>query len=475
MIIFSFLVSLALFTVIGVLSYFKNKHNTSDYLLADQSVKPWLVALSGVATNNSGYMFIGMIGYTYAVGLSSIWLMIGWVAGDFLSSLYIHKKLRIKTEKHKALSYPEIISSWNGNNFKLLQKIGAIISIIFLGIYAAAQLKAGSKGLFVLFGWHESVGAVIGAIIVLLYCFAGGIRASIWTDAAQSMVMIVGMFLLIYFAINNTGGFESFYTQLNEVSPSYMSIIPDKSYFSSILFIMGWVFAGVGVIGQPHIMIRFMAMNKPNDLKKVRFFYYGWDILFYGLTISVGLAAKLILSQQEITDVELALPILAQKILPDILIGVVIAGLFAATMSTADSQILSCTASLSRDMGFKKRMTYFKTKLITVGITLFALFVALFGNENVFELVLISWSALASSFAPLLILLTLNKRPSETQSIIIMIVGLLTMLIWRYLGLSSFIYEAMPGILSGLIMYFVLIKLNAPMKEARLSILNNFK
>ena len=177
----------------------ENRHTTSDYLLAGSNIKPWLVSLSAVATNNSGYMFIGLIGYTYSVGLSSMWLMIGWIFGDFIASLFIHKKLRVQTEKAKALSYAEILSKWTWRRLQNTQSNQCNYTIVFLGTYAAAQLNAGSKALHVLFGWDYSIGAIMGAIMVLLYCVAGGIRASIWTDAAQSFVMISAMCLLFSF------------------------------------------------------------------------------------------------------------------------------------------------------------------------------------------------------------------------------------------------------------------------------------
>ena len=196
MVVLSFLFFLVIFAVIGALSMLNKQNTTDDYLLAGQNTKPWLVALSAVATNNSGYMFIGMIGFTYTVGLASIWLALGWVVGDFIASFFVHKKLRHVSEHQKCLSFASCLSNWHGTNFKIVRIIGGIVTIVFLGVYAGAQLKAGSKALNVMFEWQEYVGAIIGAVIVLLYCFSGGIRASIWTDAAQSCVMAIAMVFL---------------------------------------------------------------------------------------------------------------------------------------------------------------------------------------------------------------------------------------------------------------------------------------
>lgn len=472
MIIISFGVCLLAFIAIGLLSVIKNRHTNVDYLLAGHSVKPWLVALSAVATSNSGFMFVGMIGYTYAVGLASIWLMIGWVLGDFLASLFIHKRLRITTEKQKVLSFAGALSQWGGQEYRILRFIGGVMTVLFLGAYAAAQLSAGSKALHVLFGWDYSAGAIIGAVMVLLYCFAGGIRASIWTDAAQSFVMIAAMTLLLVISVQEVGGVGSFATALGQVSPTYLNLFPADLPFGPLagplMFVAGWMFAGFGVVGQPHIMVRFMSMNEPKDMTRVRVYYYSWYTAFFALTIGVGMAARLLLPETAEFDAELALPTLAQAYLPQALVGLVLAGLFAATMSTADSQILSCSAAITRDLTMGKKQTYLVTKLGTVFVTGVALTIALTASKSVFALVLIAWSALASAFAPLLAVYALGGRPSEPVTIAMMATGLATMLVWRWVGLDESIYEIMPGILAGFIPYFLSRLLPGDTEEAPL-------
>ena len=459
--IISFSFFLLIFVAIGLLSALVNKHNNADYLLANYSVKPWLVALSAVASCNSGFMFIGMIGYTYIYGLSSIWLMIGWVLGDFLASLFIHKKLRIITKEKLILSFAGVISKWGDFNYKKLRAYLGVVTVIFLGTYAAAQLSAGSKALHVLFGWNYEVGAIIGAIMVLLYCFVGGIRASIWTDAAQSFVMMLAMGLLCFVAIKEIGGGLEFVARANLVSDNYLSLFPQNIEFGyfigPVLFVVGWLFAGFGVIGQPHIMVRFMAMDDPKNMKKVRCYYYSFYAIFYFLTILAGMVSRILIPDSNNFDAELALPTLASSLLPEILVGLILAGLFAATMSTADSQILSCTAALTRDFNSGKP-SYLITKLATILVTLISLLIALYGSKSVFSLVLISWSALACAFSPLLIIYVFKGRPSENLSLLISISSILMMLIWHYSELNKYIYEIAPGMIFGVLVYFALKK-----------------
>ena len=459
MIILSFCLFLLMFVVIGALSTLKHKSTNEDYLLAGQNVKPWLVALSAIATYNSGYMFVGQIGYTYMYGLSSIWLMIGWIVGDFLASLFIHKKLRTVSEDQSALTYAGVLSKWFGENLPVARIVGGIITLLFLGAYAAAQLTAGGKALHVLFHWDYSVGVILGSAIVLLYCFAGGIRASIWTDAAQSFVMIIAMGLLCYEATQATGGISGFITQLQNISPSYLNLFPQNLHFGpwigAVLFLGGWLFAGFGVVGQPHVMVRFMSMDNPKHMNRTRAYYYFWYLSFFLLTIAVGFAARILIPEVNSFDPELALPTLSQQLLPDVLVGLVLAGLFAATMSTADSQILSCSAALSRDILPAKHMKYIYTKLATVVVAAIALAIALWSHESVFQLVLISSGALASAFAPVLTVLVLGYKLSETLMITMMLSGIGGMLLWRTTGFNDTIYEIMPGILAGFLVFLI--------------------
>ena len=458
MIFFSFCLFLLLFTLVGSLSVLKKKNTSIDYLLANQEIKPWLAAISAIATSNSGYMFIGQIGFTYVYGLQSVWLMFGLIFGDFISSLFVHKNLRKKSQELKVVSYANLVSKWHGKNYKYVQLFGGVIILIFLSTYAAAQLNAGSKSMHILFGLDYRLGAIIGGVIVLLYCFSGGIRASIWTDAVQSLVMIIAMLLMVFFGIEKLGGFSSFINQLHEVSPDYMKWFPSTNfsefYIAPYMFIIGWFFSGLGVIGQPHVMVRFMSIDNTKNIPKTRIYYYTWYTLFYSLTILAAFVARLLIPETNNLDPELALPTLALNLLPEFFVGLVLAGIFAATMSTADSQILACTASITNDLLLNKKNNYFINKLVTLIVTVFVVTIAINDNKNVFNLVLMSWSTLACCFSPLLIVNSLQQKVSEFLSLMMMIIPLVTLLLWRYFGLSEFIYEVAPGIVSGILTFF---------------------
>lgn len=457
MIAASFVVFLLVFLVIGVASAARSRSTDNDYLLAGREMKPWLVAMSAAATANSGYMFIGQIGYTYLIGLSSIWVMIGWLGGDLLASLFIHRRLRDVSGERDLLSFGEILSGWYGTNFKWLRLMAGVVTLVLLGTYAAAQFKAGSKALHVLFGWDYSVGAVIGCVIVVAYCLAGGIRASIWTDAAQSVVMLVAMSLLLFTAVQTAGGVADFSHGLSGVSADYMSLFPsevrDRGVFGPPLFVFGWICMGIGVVGQPHIMVRFMTLDSSRRIGRVRWYYYTWSTVFFLFAIGVGMAARLLLPHPESFDPETALPLLAMDHLPAILVGLILAGLFAATMSTADSQILSCSAALTRDVLPGRNWSLRVTKIATLTAAAIALAIALRGSANVFNLVVIAWSTLAAGFAPLIIVYAVGRRASQAVAIAMLVGGVAVTLLWRESGLSATVYEVAPGMLAGLGIY----------------------
>ncbi len=459
MIVSSFSFFLIFFVLIGVLSTLKNKHSSQDYLLASRSEKSWVIALSAVATNNSGYMFIGMIGYTYFYGLSTIWIALAILIGDFCASLFIHRKMRFISQKQKALSFIEVISRWDGHNYKKLRFLGSLILIVFLSMYAAAQFKAGGKALHVLFGTNYVVGSLIGALVVLAYTAGGGLRASIWTNSVQSFVMIFSMALIFFASLVKIGGFDNLSNYANSISSDFFSLMPSKVYSKDLIgfaiFIFGWFFAGFGVVGQPHVMTSFMALSRPNSIKEVRFYYYSWYIIFYLLTIGVGIMARILIPINDNFDFELAMPSLTQLVLPDALIGFALAGLFAATMSTADSQIISCSAAISNDLMATKHPKYKTVKLTTILVTIFAAIIAIIDNQSVFSLAMLSWLMLACAFTPILIIYSLGGKMSEKLAISVMLVGVIVMLVWRYTGLGEGFYEAAPAILSALAFFLV--------------------
>ena len=202
--------------------------------------------------------------------------MVGWVGGDWLAWLVVHKKLRERSAAASVDTIPSFLAlDEHGQRSKLLALIAGLITVVFLGTYAGAQLSAGSKALHVMFGWPHETGAILGAAVIILYCFSGGIRASIWTDTVQAIVMLISMLLLSFVALEELGGFEALWSRLRAIDPKLVQIIPEMR-FGFVPYLLGWFGAGLGVVGQPHVMIRAMAIRDPGGIKKARPTYVWW-------------------------------------------------------------------------------------------------------------------------------------------------------------------------------------------------------
>ena len=413
-----FLGLLFFIALIGISSSRFNKPTVKNYYLADKSLSPWLSGLSAMATNNSGYMFIGLIGFTYLNGLSSIWLMIGWILGDYLITKKLFPKIITKSFTSKNVTYASIIGDLAKN--KLITKLIAIISFVFLLIYASAQFAASGKTLMAVMNWEFYFGVITGGLIVLAYSITSGIRASIWTDAAQSIIMFVSMGALVLFSIIELGGVNQALFQLSEID-GFMSPF-QSDHTDSIVFnifsSLSWIVAGMFVVGQPHIMIRFFAVKNNSDLVQSRAFYYSSYILFYGLAFTVGMLSRLVLDQNIGFDPELALPMMAQILFNPFMVGLIISGIFAATMSTADSLIINCSGNISQDILELTKFSKMKITSITLIVALTSIMIALINNGSVFSIVVFSWTILGFLLTPLLIMISLNKSISTKDFVI---------------------------------------------------------
>jgi SSS family solute:Na+ symporter/sodium/proline symporter len=385
--------------------------------------------------------------------------MLGWILGDFTGSLFIHRKLRKCTERTDEAYFASVVARWYGDEFRVWKRIAAVVMVVFLGAYAAAQISAGGKASQGVLAWEPAVGAIVVAAMILAYSVAGGIRASIWTDAAQAVVMLAAMLLLFLVALNGQGGFSATVGQMAAI-PGYLDLFPAALLFPGAfgmgLFVLGWMFAGFSVVGQPHVMIRFMALDDVDNMIRARIWYYSFFTVFYVLATGVGMLSRLYLPDLGSMDPELALPTMALELLPPVFVGVILAGIFAATMSTADSLVLSCSAAITHDLLPRRLENTWQAKAATALVTLLALGMAMSETRSVFQLVILSWSTLASAFAPLLTVYAIGRRIGEPGAVAAMAAGVAAALLWRAADLHVMVYEGLPGILTGLLVALAL-------------------
>lgn len=442
----TFLLVMLVFVAIGALSMRRKANSVDDYLTASSQVPPWLVGLSAVATNNSGYMFIGLIGFTFVEGVSAAWLAFGWLLGDLLAWYTIHPAVRRFSENHPVNTVPALIAHRGERSGGPLRALTGLLIVVFLAVYAAAQLMAGGKVLNVVFDWPAWLGVIGGAGVVLVYSFAGGLRASIWTDAAQSFVMLFGMVALLAAGLLDIGGPVTLWRALGGIDPALTTLVPDGLVLGFPLFLLGWIAAGLGVAGQPHLIVRTLALRSPDGIRAARRVYFAWYLPFVIMTVLVGLYARALFDgAPDMLDPELALPLMARTYLPDIGVGIVLAAVVAAAMSTADSMLLSTSAAVSQDMFHRFGQSYVRTKLGTALVTVAVVLIAVGAPANVFELVILAWSGLGATLGPALTVRVLGWPLGYPTAFAMVVAGLAGVLGWRALGLADAVYEILPG------------------------------
>ena len=447
LILLSFLLFMGIFAGVGLASMRVKEDTTDDYLVAGRGMHPALAALSAVSTWNSGYMFIGFIGFIFISGYSALWIAVVSTIGQLVAWIWLYKYIQKEGQERNLRSLSSLVSSKSGAPEA---KIAAILSVFFLSIYAAAQLTAGGVALKSMLGWSEITGILIGFVLVVAYCYAGGIRASIWTDAAQSCVMIVGSTILCLVALGKVGGLSGLHGTLADIDPNMVNIFPSGLKFGVTLWIAAFFLGGLGVAGQPQVVSRIMTLNSDKDRKQAMVWFFVWQTPFIALMFFIGLACRAIFPEMLAEDAETGLPRLAQSLNP-ILGGVILASIFAATMSTADSQVLACTAAITDDVKPEWNQDHGKTKKVTLAVAAFATSISLVGQQfpgfgdSVFALVVFAVYGLGGIFVPLVLIRMIGYEPDSKHTISMMIAALLGVLIWTVLGYGEYIFPSVPG------------------------------
>ncbi len=426
------------------------------------------MALSAASSKISGFMFIGMVGYTYVNGLSSIWLLLGWILGDWLIWKLFYKKIREESEKTECMTITAFAASDKSGKLisrKLLFVLSSLV-LIFMTLYASAQLNANAKALESLLNLSPEINILIGAFIIALYCLFGGIRADVWTDTAQSVIMLIAMLLLAYLGITECNGFTGLIHKLKAIDPNLLNPLPKNLEYGFILFFISRLANGLALLGQPHVIVRAMLIKKVQDLKEAEWVYFSYYISFCVAMFLVSLSSRAILPELISGDPEQALPELSLSLLPKILVGLVLAGIFSSTISTADSQVLACTSCLTQDIFTKLKDNYVANKLVTLGVLSTVTILALNGNRNVFNLTMIGWSSLGAIFVPLIIIRLLKIELNAKKIIFILSISLISSLFWRY---CSSLNSSIDDVLIAFVAAFIstcLIKLYDKSKES---------
>ena len=455
----SFLLFMGIFAGVGLASMFVKQDTTDDYLVAGRGMHPALAALSAVSTWNSGYMFIGFIGFIFIQGYSGLWIGLVSTLGQAVAWIWIYKFIQKEGSERGVRSLSSLVSKTAGAPEA---KLAGVLSVFFLAIYAAAQLVAGGVALRTMLGWSEVLGILIGFVLVVAYCYAGGIRASIWTDAAQSCVMIVGSSILCYVAVAEVGGLSGLHGTLKDIDPGMVNLFPADLTFGVTLWIGAFFLGGLGVAGQPQVVSRVMTLKDDNDRKQAAIWFFVWQTPFIALMFIIGLACRAIFLDLDASQAQEGLPLLAIEVLNPFLAGVILASIFAATMSTADSQVLACTAAITDDVKPEWSQEHATTKMVTIAVAIFATLIALVGQmfpgfgDSVFALVVLAVYGLGGIFVPLLLVRMMGYEPDTEHTVWMMTAAMSAVILWSVSGYGEDIFPSIPAMSAAFATHFIL-------------------
>jgi len=437
---------LYLLVVLGVGLYtVRLTKNIKDFALGGHRLGPWVIAFSERASGESAWLIIGLPGAALVAGLLELWTVLGCITGIILSWIIIARPVRRATSKYNALTLPELFSKIYQDDSGVIRGLSSLIITFFFTFYVAAQFSGAGKVLNVTFGLTPLQGMTLGAVIIVFYTMLGGFIAVAWTDLIQGIIMISTLVILPII------GWMELAASTNDVVVwDWSTLYGGKVGAQALIGAIGGLSWGLGYMGQPHLIARFMAIDKSENVRISRRIATAWAIPAFFGSLLIGLVgAKLIThgllrvdgriltSINQLSDPEKLMPAMANFLLHPWLAGFLISGAIAAMMSTADSQLLVSTTVLTEDVfGRIYRRAQRKISLLTLGrvmtiiIGIIAFYLAWQSKDLVFEMVSYAWSGLGASFGPALLLTLWWKRTTRKGVIAGMITGAVTTILW---------------------------------------------
>ena len=453
----TFVVYLLVVLAIGIVAW-RSTANLRDYILGGRRLGRWTTALSAQASDMSGWLLLGLPGYAYLAGLESLWLVAGLLAGTWLNWRFTATRLRVATEAYgDALTLPEYLQRRFADPHGLLRLLGAAVVLLFFTFYTASGLVAGGKLFEAVFGLPYLWAVSAGAGAVLAYTFIGGCLAVSWTDALHGLLMLAALALVACVGVIAVGGFDGLGTGLEVRNPALLDAFTDAAGAPltaiAALSLLGW---GLGYFGQPHILARFMAVRSAGELDASRRIAIAWVTVALAAATLVGLAGAASLDPPlEGADSEKVFMAMAAVLLHPVLAGICLAGILAAVMSTADSQLLVASSVVSEDLYRDLlRPNARQGELLWVGrcavivIAIAAFLLALDPDSKVLDLVAYAWAGFGASFGPTILASLYWRRMSLAGAYAGILVGGITVVTWKSLSGGIFeLYEIVPGVL----------------------------
>ncbi len=490
---------LGMMIAIGAKFSKKNK-DTSDFYLGGRKLGPFVTAMSAEASDMSSWLLMGLPGVALIAGLAEAsWTAIGLAVGTYVNWLIVAKRIRLYSSKIDAVTLPEFFSKRFGDNAGILKFIAAAVIIVFFIPYTASGFSACGKLFESIFGIPYMTAMIVSGIVIVLYTALGGFLAASTTDFIQSIVMTIALVVVLGFGINYAGGWEQVAENAENlagylnftithgagsVSEAIAGTAGTKPYGAlTIASTLAW---GLGYFGMPHILLRFMAIEKVEKIKLARRVASIWVVISMAVAIVIGVVGYGVVKSGVVTGledseriiIEIAKVISGEGWIFAIVAGIILSGILASIMSTADSQLLAASSSISEDIfkavklniSGKKKMLVARISVIVIAII--AMFIAKDPNSKVFEIVSFAWAGFGATFGPVVLCALFFKRTNKWGALAGMVSGAVMVFVWKFVisgfGGAFAIYELLPAFIISLVLTVVVSLITpAPSKEVQ--------
>ena len=453
-----FIIYLIFMLGIGVYFFLRSKNvGEKGYFLGGRAMGPWVSALSAGASDMSAWVLMGLPASIYALGLGQVWIAIGLGIGYALSWIFEAPRLRsFSIVANDSITIPQYLTNRFLSKSKAVQVICAVIFLVAYTIYAASSIKACGTLFNTVIGIPANVAMYIAAAIIIVYTFLGGFSAVCWTDFFQGLLMLAALLIAPIFAafMLDTAGASSAAAIAAE-TPNFWN--PTASW-QDIVSGLGW---GIGYFGMPHIIIRFMSLESQKSLKKSAGIGIAWTVLILVFATVVGVIGREFLGfDEEINANSLVFITMVRKIFPGVISGILLSAILAASMSTADSQLLAAASAFASDVYkpiIRKNQSSEKEMLwagryVVLLIAVIAVVIAANPNAgSIMSLVSNAWGVFGAAFGPVIMLSLFWKRFTFSGAVAGIVVGAAVDIVWLAFLSSTGVYEIIPGALCGLI------------------------
>lgn len=458
-----FVFTLFLPVLVGVLALRKTK-NQSDFFVGGRAMGKFTVALSAVSSGRSAWLVLGVSGIAYTMGTGAVWAVVGYILAEMFQFVYIGRKLRAETETFNSITLLDYFESKYKDTKHLIRLTGAVIMAIFLTAYVAAQLNAGAKALSTALDMSLLSALTVSAVLIVVYMMLGGYIAVAYNDVVRAVIMLFGLVIFPVYGLFKAGGLNALLQTLEALNPA---LIDPFSLGAGV--IIGFLGIGLGSPGQPHIVVRYMSIDDPEKLRLSAVIGTTWNVIMAWGAVFIGLLGRaLVPAVENLPDQnkEMIYLVLSSEYFGPVLYGLLVGGIFAAILSTADSQLLVVASTFVRDLYekiFKKdtvideRKKMILSRVVVLFSGLLAMLLAYVAKDAIFWLVLFAWSGLGASFGTSLIFTLYWRRTTKYGVMAGMITGTVVTIIWKlYLKAPTGIYELIPAFALSALAIFII-------------------